>query len=109
MCTSLITWRATRNAQGSVVSHPHLLHVHISNASGGSTATGDNDAGFFLARILSRGDKRHDAGGLGERMSPDLSRWTGIIVSATYQLGALDQVGGPSAAAVRGSYVGDSS
>ena len=42
-------------------------------------------------------------------MSPGLSRRTGIIVSAAYQLGAPDQVGGPPAAIVRGSYVGASS
>ena len=43
----LIAGRSSRNAQGSAVSHPHLFHVHFSDASGGSTATRDSDAGFF--------------------------------------------------------------
>ena len=38
-------------------------------------------------------------------MSPGLSRRTGSTVSATHQLGALDQVGGLPATAFRGSYV----
>ena len=45
---AFIAGRATRNAQGGVISHPHLLHVHLSDASGGATATGVCDAGFFF-------------------------------------------------------------
>ena len=108
-CTAIIAWRVTRNAQGGAVSHPHLLHVHFPDASGGATATGDSDAGVFMARILSRGGKRDGVGDMRDRMSPGLSRRTGSTVSATYQLGALDKVGGPPAAAARGSYVSASS
>ena len=69
-CTAIIAWRATRNAQGGVVSHPHLLHVHFPDASGCSTATGDSDAGVFLARILSGGGKRDGTGGMGDLCHP---------------------------------------
>ena len=51
---TFIAWQASRNAQGGVVSHPHILHVHLPDASGGATATGVCDEGFFLARIPSR-------------------------------------------------------
>ena len=104
--TAFIAGRATRNAQGGVISHPYQLHVHLSDASGGATATGVNDAGFFLARIMSGGGKRDGVGDVGDRLSSGLSRRTGSTVFATYQLGALDQVGGPPAVAVRGSIVG---
>ena len=108
-CTAFIAWRATRNAQGGVISHPHLLHVHLPDASGGATATRVCDAGFFLARILSEGGKRDGVGDMGDRLSSGLSRRTGSTVYTTYQLGALDQVGGPPTAAVRGSIVGATS
>ena len=108
-CTAFIAGRATRNAQGGAVSYPHLLHVYLSDASGGVTATGVCDAGFFLARILTGGGKRDGVGDMGDCLSSGLSRRTVITVFATYQLGALDQVGGPPAAVVRGSIVGATS
>ena len=108
-CIAFIVWRASRNAQGGVVSHPHLLHVHLLDASGGATTTGVYDAGFFLARIPSGGGKRDVVGDMGDRLSSGLSRRTGSTVFVTYQLGAIDQVGGPPGPAVRGYIVGATS
>ena len=70
--------------------------------------TGDSDAGVFLARTLPGGGSRDDAGGMGDRMSPGLSRWSGNTFSAAFELGAPDQVGLPSADAAGGSSVGAS-
>ena len=108
-CTAFIAWQASRNAQGGVVSHPHLLHVHLPDASGGATTTGGCDAGFFLARIPSGGGKRDGDGDMGDCLLSGLSRRPGSTVFATYQLGVIDQVGGPPAPAVRGSIVGATS
>ena len=104
--TALIAWWAPRNAQGGFVSHPHILHVHLPDASGGATSTGVCDAGFFLARISPGGGKRDGVGEMGDRLSPGFSRRTGSSVFATYQLGVIDQVGEPPTPTVRGSIVG---
>ena len=82
--TPLIAGWSPRNAQGGVVSHPHLFHVHFLGASGGSTTTGDSDAGVFLERTLFGGGSRDNTGGMGDRMSPDISRWTGNTFSVAY-------------------------
>ena len=107
--TAFIAWRASRNAQGGVVSHPHLLHVHLPDASGGATAIGGCDGGFFQARIPSGGGKRDGDGDMGDRLSSGLPRRPGSTVFATHQLGVIDQVGEPPAPAVRGSIVGATS
>ena len=61
--------------------------------------------GFFLARILSEGGKRDGVGDMGDRLSSGLSRRTVSTFFATYQLGTIDQVGGLTAVAVKGSIV----
>ena len=66
----------------------------------------ESDPGFFLARIPSGGGKRDGVGEMGDRLSSGFSRQTRRSVFATYQLGVIDQVGGPPAPAVRGSIVG---
>ena len=82
--TPLIAGRSSRYAQGGAVSHSHLFHGHFPDARGGSTAVGDNDAGVFLARITSGGGSRDSAGGMGDRMSSNIARWTGNLISAAY-------------------------
>ena len=107
--TPLIARRSPRNALGGAVSHSHLFHVHFPDANGSSTATGDSDAGVFLAQTLSKVGSRDGAGGMGDRMSPSLSKWTGNTFSVAYQLGTPDQVGMPSTDVAGGSSVGASS
>ena len=107
--TPLIAGRLPRLAQGGAVSHPHLFHVHFPDAGGGSTTTGDINAGVLLAQTLSGGGLRGGAGGMGDRMSSAFSRRIGSTSFAICQLGASDQVGVPSAEAVGGSSVGDTS
>ena len=107
--TPLIAGRLPRPAQGGAVSHPHLFHVHFLDAGGGLTATGDSDAGVLLARTPSGGGSRGGTGGMGDRMSSGFSRWIGSTSFVACQLGTSDQVGVPSAEAVGGSSVGDTS
>ena len=104
-----IAGRSPCPAQGGAVSHPHLFHVYFPDAGGGSTTTGDSDAGVLLARTPSGGGSRGGAGGMGDRMSSSFSRQIGSTSSVACQLGASDQVGVPSADVVGGSSVSDTS
>ena len=82
--TPLIAGRSPHIVQGNAISHPHLFHVHFLDASEGSRATGDSDAGVFLARTLFGGGSRDGAGGMGDRMSLGFSRRIGSTSSAAY-------------------------
>ena len=99
--TPLIAGRSPRPTQGCA--------VHFLDAGGGLTATGDSDAGVLLARTPSGGGSRGGAGGMGDRMSSGFSRWIGSTSFVACQLGTSDLVGVPSAEAVGGSSVGDTS
>ena len=65
---SLIVGRSPHPAEGGAVSHLLLFHVHFPDVGGGSTATGDSDAGVLLERIPFGGGSRGNADGMGDRM-----------------------------------------